>query len=87
MVGLNAAGALQVVQGQITALDSSGAFITAPQFGGLPTDFCPIGYIVIKLGSTAVAAWTFGANNLSGVTGVTYTFVDIVGVPDRPQIS
>ena len=89
MVGLNAAGSLLAVQGTVTPLDNTGAFITAPQFGALPTDFCPIGYLVIKAGSTASSApgWTFGGSNMSGVTGITYTFQDVVGVPDRPQIS
>lgn len=95
VVGLDTTGALRAIQGQITALDVSGNFITAPQFGGLgpegsgSTDnsFCPIGYIIVKLGSTAVATWTFGTNNLSSVTGVTYTFVDLISLPDRPQVS
>lgn len=92
-VGLDSSGNTKVVQGSIVALDVSGNFINAPQFGALggvgidstTTDFCPIGYIIVKLGSTAVATWTFGTNNLSGVTGVTYTFVDIATLPDRPQ--
>jgi hypothetical protein len=96
MVGLDHAGTLRVIQGTIVPLDSSGNFINAPQFGALepsgsvPTtsgDFCPIGYIVVKLGATAVATWTFGTNNLSGVTGVTYTFVDLISETDRPQVS
>ena len=86
---------LRVIQGTIEALDISGNFINAPQFGGLgpsgssstDNDFCPIGYLVVKLGSTAVATWTFGTNNLSGVTGVTYTWVDVATLPDRPQVA
>lgn len=95
MVGFDKAGTLRVIQGTIEALDSSGNFITAPKFGGLGpagsgstnNDFCPIGYILVQLGATAVATWTFGTNNLSGVTGVTYTFVDLATEPDRPQVS
>lgn len=94
-VGFDHSGNIKVIQGTIQALDSSGNFINAPQFGGLgpegsgstDNDFCPIGYIIVQLGSTAVATWTFGTNNLSGVTGVTYTFVDIATLPDRPQTS
>lgn len=88
-IGFNAAGDLKAVQGTIEPLDSSGAFITAPQFGGFPTDFCMVGYLVIKAGSSANATtgWVFGTSNMSGVTGITYTFVDAAGVPDRPQIS
>lgn len=89
LIGLNAAGTLLAVQGSIENLDASGAFVNAPTFNGPPTDFCPIGYIVIKAGSTANATtgWIFGTSNMSSVTGVTYTFVDAVGIPDRPQIA
>lgn len=94
-VGLDHSGNIKVIQGSIEPLDASGNFIRAPQFGGLgpsgsgstDNDFCPIGYIVVQLGATAVATWTFGTNNLSSVTGVTYTFVDICSLPDRPQTS
>lgn len=87
-VCLDASGAVQVIQGSVTPLDASGAFIQAPQFGPLTEDVAMIGYIVIKAGSTASASpgWLFGTNNLSSVTGITYTFVDVVGTPDRPQI-
>lgn len=95
VVGFDAAGVVRVIQGTIEALDVNGKFINAPQFGGLGpsgaavtnNDFCAIGYIVVQLGATAVATWTFGTNNLSGVTGVTYTFVDVATLPDRPQVS
>lgn len=87
LVGLNHSGALVVCQGSITALDVNGNFITAPEFPTMPNDFCPIGYILVELGASAVATWTFGTNNLSGVTGVTYVFVDLMGLPDRPQVS
>lgn len=94
-VGLDSGGNVRVIQGTIAPLDASGNFIYAPQFGALGpagpnagnNDFCPIGYIVVKLGATAVATWTFGTNNLSGVTGVTVTFQDVTNIPGRPQIS
>lgn len=97
-VGFDHSGNIKVIQGSIEALDVSGNFINAPQFGAMgpapstaspPTynDFCPIGYIIVQLGSTAVATWTFGTNNLSSVTGVTYTFVDVATLPARPQVS
>lgn len=99
MVGFDTGGNLKCIQGTINALDTvTGAFITAPQFGGMGgpagsgstnQDFCPIGYIVIKCGATFVLAggWIFGTSNMSAVTGVTYTFVDVIGWPDRPQVS
>ena len=45
-------------------------------------DFCPIGFVAVKLGSAAVATWTFGTNNFSSVTGVTYNFTDIATLPN-----
>lgn len=88
-IGLNSSGALKAVQGSIESLDASGSFVLAPQFGPIPDNFCPIGYLVIKAGSTANATtgWVFGTSNMSGVTGITYTFVDCVQLPDRPQVS
>ena len=52
--------------------------------GGVAADnnFCPIGFVAVKLGSTAVATWTFGTNNWSGVTGVTVSFNDIATLPN-----
>lgn len=89
LVGLNAAGTLVAVQGNVVPLLVTGLFLQAPQFGGPPLDFCPIGYIIIKAGSTASSApgWLYGTNNMSGVTGIVYTFVDVIGLPDRPQIA
>lgn len=96
-IGFDTGGNLKCVQGTVTALDNTGAFITAPQFGGLgpsgsgstDNDFCAIGYLVIKAGSTASATsgWTFGSSNMSSVTGITYTFVDVITLPDRPQVA
>lgn len=87
VIGFNAAGSTVVAQGSVVQLDVTGAFVVAPQFPVLPDNFCPASYLVVKLGPTAVANWVFGVNNLSAVTGVTYTFVDVVMLPDRPQIS
>jgi len=88
VVGLDSAGAVKAVQGTVTALDSEGNFINAPQLPYVPDTIAPIGYIVLKGGSTLTGTWTFGSSNLSGVTGMTYTFVDVaLGLPARPQIS
>lgn len=96
-IGFDRSGNLKAIQGTVVPLDNTGAFINAPQFGGLgpsgsgstDNDFCAIGYIVIKAGSTADATtgWIFGTSNMSSVTGITYTFVDVITLPDRPQIA
>jgi len=87
VIGLDSAGAIKACQGTTQALDVSGAFIQAPLMPNVPDTMCPIGYIIFKGGSTLVGTWTFGTNNLSSVTGATYTFVDLIGMPFRPQIS
>lgn len=90
VVGLDSSGNVKVAQGSVESLDAAGAFLTAPQFPVIPDTVCPIGYLVIKAGSTAAAkasGWLFGTSNNSGVTGITYTFVSVIGLPARPQIS
>lgn len=69
LVGLDHSGNLKAVQGTVTGLDVSGNFVVAPQFGGAPLDFCPIGYIVIQAGSTAnnTTGWIFGTSNMSKI--------------------
>ena len=82
-----AATAIKVVQGTQVALDASGNFVVAPQFPSIPDTLCPFAYLITKVGSTG-AAWTFGSSNLAGPpTGVTHTFVDVMTLPGRPQIS
>ena len=81
------AGTLRAVQGITAALDASGNFINAPQFGSMSDALCPIGYLIVKVGSTG-ATWTFGASNLAGPpTGVTFSFVDVMTLPGRPQVA
>lgn len=89
LFGVDKTGAVKAMQGEITDLDAGGAFISAPEFPTTVADgVCPFGYLVIKAGSTASAAgWVCGVNNMSGVTGITYTFVSIMSIPSRPQIS
>lgn len=100
MVGFDSGGAVRIIQGTIVALDaivSSNKFIVAPQFGGMggPAgsgstnfDFCPIGYVIIQCLTTFVTAGGFiiGSTNWNA-TGVTATFVDVCGWPDRPQVA
>lgn len=88
VICFDSSGAVKACQGSITALDAGGSFVVAPQFPTIPDDLCPIGYIVLKGGSTLSGTFTFGSSNLSGVTGMTYTFVSLaLGIPGRPQVS
>lgn len=87
VLGINSSGALKAVQGSIAALDSAGNFITAPQPPVIPDGFLPFGRIVVKGGATLSGTWTFGTNNLSSVTGVTYSFADMAGMVGRPVVA
>lgn len=87
-INRDAAGAMKVVQGQIVDLSPLGQFVHGPWFGPQANELAPIGYVLVKVGSTG-SAWTFGSSNFSGPpTGVTFTFVDCAnGMPARPQIA
>jgi len=90
VICMDSSGAFKAVQGEITALDGSGNFIVNPELpANIPDTLCPIGYYVIKAGSTAdaVTGWILGTNNSASVTGITYTLVDINALPVRPVIS
>lgn len=98
MIGFDHSGNVKVIQGTVVPLDgiaSSGLFApNASQFGGTApagsdqtknNDFCPVSYVVCANGTTG-SSWLFGTNNWTA-TGMTATFVDVVGWPDRPQVS
>lgn len=88
VIGFDAAGNLKASQGPAQALDVAGNFVVSPQFAAVPDTMCPIGWEVIKAGSTASASgWVFGTNNQASVTGITYSFTDCVTLPERPQVS
>jgi hypothetical protein len=91
VIGLKADGTLGICQGELQALDVSGNFIVAPEFpASIPDTICPIAYLVIKAGATYVATttgWLMGTHNTTGVTGITYTFVNVNTLPVRPQIA
>lgn len=89
--GVNAAGAIQLAQGTIEPTEvgvttTAGAFIHPPQFPQLPSDFCPIGYLLVRTAPDA-ADWTPGTSNWTA-TGITASaVVEVTELPDRPQTS
>lgn len=85
--GYDASGNIKVSQGQVQALDVTGAFLTAPQFPAIPDGVVPFGYLVFKGGSTLASAWTFGSSNLSAVTGATYSFKNLSTLAYRPVVA
>lgn len=81
---VNAAGAVSVAQGPIGSnVDLTGGN-GALQFPGYPDTAAVFGYLMAQAGATAVGNWTFGVNNLSGVTGLTFTFRDVMDAPAQP---
>ena len=85
ILGVDTGGNIVAAQGSIEPLDGNGAFINLPQPPPpLPNDCAPWGYILLKAGSTLSGTWRFGTNNLSSVTGMTYTFGDLDSYPNRP---
>ncbi len=85
VLGLDSGGNIKAMQGSIESLDSSGAFVTAPQFPNLPDTICPMAYVVVKAGATA-SAWSAGVANWNA-TGITSTSQAISEIPKRPQIA
>ncbi len=93
VIAADSAGALRVTQSALWPLDpssgTSGAalFITTPQMPPVKDTRCPLAYMVCKVGS-AGAAWTFGVSNMAGPPANTsLTFVDVITLPERPQVS
>lgn len=89
--GQNAAGTLKLVQGSIIATQTGvtttvGALALWPQFPGLPNDFLPLAYTVVRTAPSA-AAWIPGTGSwtASGVSASTFTNVSVL--PARPQAS
>lgn len=89
--GYDALGNIKVSQGPAVLLDPSGNFMQAPPLPMVPDTVCPFAYMLVRLAPAtaavpAVATWQMGVNNQAAVTGVTYTRVDVMSLPDRPQI-
>jgi hypothetical protein len=82
--GLISGGTVVCYHGKNTDLDSSGSFLTAPQFPDVPDTVAPFAYQVLKAGSTA-GTITFGTSNWNA-TGFTNTIQNVIlGLPNRPQ--
>jgi hypothetical protein len=91
VIGVNAAGAIQMAQGQILPTNTGvtttvGAFLRDPQFPPLADNFCALAYTVIRTAPSA-APWTpgTGAWAASGVTAT--AFQNVSQLPSRPQLS
>ena len=91
LVGLTAAGALAMTQGQtiptnVGVTTTVGSFLREPQFPGIPDGFVPLAYTIVRTAPSA-APWIpgTGAWTASGVTAT--AFRNVAQLPARPQIS
>ena len=93
---------LRMIQGEAKPLEANtaaytpGDFVDAPQFGPMPDDFCPFGYVIVKVATdfTSGASYIFGSSNTTATgaqaaaaTAHANTFTSIMTLPDRPQTS
>ena len=91
LFGQNAAGALKLAQGPIIATaigvtTTPGALINDPQFPGLPPDFMPLAYTIVRTAPSA-AAWIPGTGAWAASGVVASTFQNVAQLPARPQAS
>lgn len=89
---------LKIIQGPVSALGANSAaytpgdFAIAPQFPAIPEDFCPFGYVVVKVATDFTAAgYKFGTSNTtatgaqnSASTAHANTFTSVMVLPSRP---
>jgi hypothetical protein len=82
---INAAGTVSVAQGpKVATLDYQGG-LAALQFPQRDDTVTPFGYMIAISTAAAVAPWTFGTNNNTGVTGVSVTAArDVMDYPAQP---
>jgi hypothetical protein len=89
--GVNAAGALRLVQGQVIACGvgvttTVGPLTSEPQFPALPNDFCPLAYTIVRTAPSA-AAWVPGTGSWTASGVSASTFQNVAMLPARPQAS
>lgn len=79
------AGVVKCMQGPVGDLDSAGSFRHAPSFPHVPDDVCPFAYQVLKHYADASSV-IFGTSNWNA-TGFTNAIVNVMQLPDRPQVA
>lgn len=84
---LDASGNVSVAQGPIVKNSDLTNGLQGADFPNIKDDRTLFGYLLARAGTTLVGTWTFGSNNLSGVTGMTYTFRDAATPPSSPVYS
>jgi len=84
LFALDASGNVRASQGPIVKLSEVTDKQSAVSFPSLPDNWTQFGYLYAQGGTTLSGTWTFGTNNLSSVTGMTYTFRDLTLIPAQP---
>lgn len=80
-------GVVRVAQGPLCNTADIANGLAGALMPGLADDSAPFGYLLAQAGSNLASPWTFGVGNLSGVTGMTYTFNDLMDIPAHPVIN
>jgi hypothetical protein len=89
--GVTAAGALAMCQGEIIGTNAGitttvGTLLNDPQFPGIPDNFCPLAYTVVRTAPSA-ANWTPGSSSWAASGVSASTFANVAQLPSRPQAS
>lgn len=100
--GSNQSTTIKMAQGEIvkiapnTASYTPGAFIELPEFPKIPDNFCPVGYVTVRVATdyTSGGKYIFGTSNTtatgaqnSAATAHANLFCSISAMPSRPQAS
>lgn len=84
---VNAAGQVQVIQGvAVNTLEMSGG-LAGCQFPQSDDSRTPFAYLLASASAALATPWVFGAGNMSGVTGLTLTFRDVLDFPAQPIVA
>ena len=82
---IDASQNLRFAQGPAVNTNDLTGGLAALQFPQVSDLYAPIGYFLVKSDpAAALATWTFGVNNFTGVTGVTVTARDVMDYPAQP---
>ena len=92
LLGINAAGTLVGALGPVVPTETGvtttvGAFINAPQFPAIPSNFCPVAYTLIRVAPSLTAGFIVGSTQWAASGASCTTFKNICTLPDRPQIA
>ena len=87
VVGVVQSLPLQLMKGIFPATNDITGGLGTVQLPVIPDTLTPFGYLLVEAGASLASPWTFGVGNLSGVTGLTYLFHDVMTVPAQPVIS